>query len=108
MKINLSLFSSLVLVLIPTTAWAQNTNISVQESSNSAVVVGSGNVVKQNNTQSNIQYNLGTIPNTQQSVQQSRNEAAAIGNNNVILQNSQQHNVQNRFGNNTYRHPYFR
>jgi CCR4-NOT transcriptional regulation complex NOT5 subunit len=111
MKNTLSLISLSIIALFPIAAFAQNSNVSVQQSSNSATAVGGNNVIIQRNDQSNIQNNLGigygSTPGVQQSVQQSHNEAAAIGNNNVIQQHSQQQNVQNRLGINGYPHPYF-
>jgi CCR4-NOT transcriptional regulation complex NOT5 subunit len=111
MKNTLSLISLSIIALFPVAAFAQNSNVSVQEASNSATAVGGNNVIIQRNDQSNIQNNLGigsnSTPGVQQSVQKSNNAAAAIGNNNVILQNSQQQNVQNRLGINGYPHPYF-
>ena len=99
MNNTFSLLTSIALTLVPATVLAQNTNVSIQESGNSAVVIGDG-TVNQRNSQSNIQNNLGfgSVTSKQQSIQRSRNEAAAIGNNNVIEQNSQQQNIQNRLG----------
>ena len=99
MKNTFGLLTSIALFIVPATVLAQNTNVSIQESGNSAVVIGDG-TVNQRNSQSNIQNNwgFGSVDSKQQSIQRSRNGAATIGNNNVIEQNSQQQNVQNRLG----------
>ena len=106
--LTLGLLGSITITLIPGMAIAQNTNtnLNVQESSNSAVVVGSGNTVNQKNNQSNIQHNFNS--GRLQSVQQSHNEAAVIGNDNKIYQNSQQQNIQERYRLNSHNvyHPY--
>ncbi|BAZ45891.1 hypothetical protein NIES4102_29190 [Chondrocystis sp. NIES-4102] len=111
MRNTIGLIGLSIISLFPVAAFAQNSNVNVQQSSNSASVIGGNNVVIQRNDQSNIQNNLGFgyngTPSVQQSVQQSHNQAAAIGNNNVILQNSQQRNVQQRLGVNGHPHPYF-
>lgn len=110
MKKSLSLIATITLVLAPVTAFAQNAQVSIQESSNSAAAVGTNNLIMQNNSQTSVQNGLGignyNSPSTQQSIQQSHNKAAAIGNNNVIGQNNQQHSVQNQAGINTYFNPY--
>lgn len=96
------------MILTPTVSWAQNTNVSIQESSNSTIVVGGG-TVNQRNSQSNFQNYFGShnTPSRQESIQRSRNNAAAMGNNNFIEQNSQQQNFQNRFNQNSYYNSYF-
>lgn len=109
MKKSISLIA-IALAFSPVAALAQDSSVTIQDSSNKAAAVGIGNTVLQKNQQISIQnpYGIGsgTTPGTQQSIQKSRNEAAAIGNFNLINQDSRQTNIQNRISANGYLSPF--
>jgi CCR4-NOT transcriptional regulation complex NOT5 subunit len=95
-----------IIAFAPLTAFAQNTQTNIQNSSNSAAAVGTNNFIHQNTDQSTVQnqVDLGGygVPKSQTSVQVNANEAAAIGDNNVIDQNASQSTVQNQLDVNQY------
>lgn len=110
MKKSLGLIA-IALAFSPVAAFAQDSSVTIQDSTNSAAAVGVGNTVLQNTQQTSIQdqYGIGGYPSepgAQQSIQQSRNEAAAIGDFNVIKQNTQQTSVQDRVDVDGYLNPY--
>ncbi len=109
MKKSISLIA-IALAFSPVAAFAQNSSVTIQDSSNAASVVGVGNTVVQKNQQISIQnpYGIGSsaTPSAQQSIQQSRNEAAVRGNFNLIQQDSKQTNIQNRINANGYLSPF--
>ena len=80
------------------TAFAQNAQTSVQNSSNSAAAVGTGNYIEQNTLQHSDQTQLDVngypTPSSQLSIQDNANSAAAIGNYNTIQQNTVQDSSQ--------------
>lgn len=110
MKKSLSLMA-IALAFSPVAAFAQDSSVIIQDSTNSAASVGVGNTVIQNTEQTSIQdqYGIGghsSKPGAQQSIQQSRNEAAAVGNFNTIKQNTQQTSIQDRVDVDRYLSPY--
>ena len=99
-KSTLSILTT-VIALSPLTAFAQDTQTSIQNNSNSAAAVGTGNLVIQNTDQLSVQdqlnlgaYGLPATPNAQTAVQVNANSAAAIGTGNVIGQDATQTSVQ--------------
>ena len=92
-----------VIAFAPLTAFAQDTQTSIQGNTNSAAAVGDANLVLQNADQANYQdqlnlgqYGVPATPNAQTAVQQNANEAAAVGGYNVIDQNATQTSVQDQ------------
>ena len=99
-KSTLAILTS-VIALAPLTAFAQDTQTSIQGNTNSAAAVGDANLVLQNADQANYQdqlnldaYGVPSAPDAQTSVQQNANEAAAVGGYNVIGQDADQTSVQ--------------
>ena len=106
-KSTLSLLTA-VIALSPLAAFAQDAQTSIQQNSNSAAAVGTGNLIHQNADQFSVQdqFDLGgygyTTPDAQTSVQVNQNEAAAVGEHNAIIQDATQTNVQGQFDVNQY------
>ena len=107
-KSTLSILTA-VIAFSPLTAFAQDTQTSIQGNTNSAAAVGTGNVILQDATQTSVQdqlnlgqYGIPATPNAQTSVQQNANEAAAVGNYNVIGQDATQTSVQDQVDINHY------
>jgi hypothetical protein len=92
------LIATAAIVLCPLTAFAQNAQTNVQNSSNSAAAVGTGNYIEQNTNQHSNQTQLDVngypTPSSQVSIQDNANSAAAIGNYNAIQQNAAQSSSQ--------------
>ena len=107
-KFTLAIFTTAI-ALAPLTAFAQDTQTSIQNSGNSAAAVGDANLILQNADQANYQQQLGldaagvpATPNAQTAVQDNANEAAAVGNHNVLGQQGTQTNVQEQVDVNQY------
>ena len=101
-KSTLALLTT-VIAFAPLTAFAQDTQTSIQNNTNSAAAVGNGNLIHQNATQTSIQdqldlgaYGVPSTPDAQTSVQVNANEAAAVGDYNVIDQDATQTSVQSQ------------
>ena len=92
------LIATAAIVFCPLTAFAQNAQTSIQNSSNSAAAVGTGNYIEQNTLQHSDQTQLDVngypTPSSQLSIQDNANSAAAIGNYNAIQQNTVQDSSQ--------------
>ena len=92
------LIATAAIVFCPLTAFAQNAQTNVQNSSNSAAAVGTGNYIQQNTLQQSDQLQLDAngypTPSSQLSIQDNANSAAAIGNYNAIQQNTVQDSSQ--------------
>ena len=108
MKTTLSLLTA-VIAFSPLAAFAQDTQTSIQQNSNSAAAVGHANYIDQNVTQTSIQdqfdfgaYGVPATPDAQTSVQVNGNEAAAIGSYNYIDQDATQTSVQDQVDVNQY------
>ncbi|MEM9509050.1 MAG: hypothetical protein AAGA16_15435 [Cyanobacteria bacterium P01_E01_bin.35] len=105
-KSTLALLTT-VIAFTPFAAFAQ-AQTSIQNNTNSAAVVGNGNFIRQNATQTSIQDQLDLggygipSPDAQTSVQINANEAAAVGNHNVIDQNATQTSIQDQIDVNKY------
>ena len=87
----------------PSVAQAQDSQTSIQNNTNSAAAVGTGNFIHQNATQTSVQdqldlgaYGVPSTPDAQTSVQVNANSAAAVGNYNVIGQDATQTSVQSQ------------
>ena len=101
-KSTFGILATVALALTPVAAFAQDSQVSVQDNSNSAAAVGHGNVIFQDATQASNQtqvdgygYGYGyDAPDAQLSIQGNSNEAAAIGNGNAIVQDATQLNNQ--------------
>ena len=107
-KSTLALLTSLI-AFAPLTAFAGETQTSIQNNANSALGSGTNNVILQDATQTNVQdqldlggYGVPSSPDAQTSVQINANEAAAIGHNNVLLQDATQTNIQDQVDVNQY------
>ena len=107
-KSTLALLTT-VIAFAPLAAFAQDVQTSIQDNTNSATAVGTGNFIQQNATQTSIQdqldlgqYGIPSTPDAQTSVQINANEAAAIGDYNVIDQNATQTNIQDQVDLNQY------
>ncbi|MEM8722074.1 MAG: hypothetical protein AAGE84_22730 [Cyanobacteria bacterium P01_G01_bin.39] len=107
-KSTLALLTT-VIAFAPLTALAQDTQTSIQNNTNSATAVGTGNFIRQNTNQTSIQdqldlgtYGLPSVPDAQTSVQINANEAAAIGDYNLLDQNATQTNIQDQVDLNQY------
>ena len=101
-KSTLALLTT-VIAFTPLTALAQDTQTSIQNNTNSAAAVGTGNLILQDATQTSVQeqlnlgqYGIPSTSDTQTSVQVNANEAAAVGNYNVIGQDATQTSVQSQ------------
>ncbi len=92
------LIATAAIIFCPLTAFAQNTQTNVQNSSNSATAVGTGNYIEQNTNQHSDQTQLDvngySTPSSQLSIQNNANSAAAIGDYNTIQQNAVQDSSQ--------------
>lgn len=113
-KVTLSILTTAI-ALIPLTAFAQDTQTSIQTNTNSAAAVGNGNLILQNTNQTSVQdhlnlgtYGVDTLPNAQTAVQGNINSAAAVGNGNVVGQNAVQTSVQGQVDVNQYLPPHLR
>ncbi len=97
---KLSLLATVAVLFTPVAAFAQDSQVSVQNNSNSAAAVGTGNLIIQDTTQVSDQNQLGVggygydAPDAQLSIQNNSNEAAAIGHGNTIVQDADQYNNQ--------------
>ncbi|HEY9770363.1 MAG TPA: hypothetical protein V6C71_18045 [Coleofasciculaceae cyanobacterium] len=98
-----------VIAFAPLTAFAQDAQTSIQNNTNSAAAVGTGNLIHQNADQTSYQnqlnldaYGVPTPGDAQTSVQLNANEAAAIGTGNFIGQDANQTNVQDQVDVNQY------
>ncbi|MGL5939452.1 MAG: hypothetical protein ACRC2S_03550 [Waterburya sp.] len=98
-----------VIAFAPLTAFAQDAQTSIQNNTNSAAAVGTGNFINQSTHQNSVQnqldlgaYGVPATPDAQTSVQVNANEAAAIGHNNIIDQNATQNSVQGQVDINQY------
>ncbi|MEL6462163.1 MAG: hypothetical protein AAFN00_14120 [Cyanobacteria bacterium J06558_2] len=106
-KSTLALLTT-VIAFSPLAAFAQDSQTSIQQNSNSAAAVGTANFIQQDAVQTNIQGQLDlggygyTTPDAQTSVQINANEAAAVGNFNVIDQDATQTSVQDQVDVNQY------
>ena len=107
-KSTLALLTT-VIAFAPLTAFAQDTQTSIQNNTNSAAAVGTGNLIHQNATQTSVQdqldlgaYGVPSAPDAQLSVQGNANEAAAVGNGNAIIQDATQTSVQDQVDVNQY------
>ena len=107
-KSTLSILTA-VIAFSPLAAFAQDAQTSIQQNTNSAAAVGTGNLIHQNADQFSVQdqfdfgtYGVPATPDAQTSVQVNANEAAAVGNHNAIVQDATQTNVQGQFDVNQY------
>ncbi|MEL6438658.1 MAG: hypothetical protein AAFQ80_05300 [Cyanobacteria bacterium J06621_8] len=106
-KSTLALLTT-VIAFSPLAAFAQDSQTSIQQNTNSAAAVGTANFIQQDAVQANIQDQLDlggygyTTPDAQTSVQINANEAAAVGNFNVIDQDASQTSVQDQVDVNQY------
>ena len=106
-KTTLSILTA-VIAFAPLTAFAQDAQTSIQNNTNSAAAVGTGNFIHQNADQTSYQNQLDlggygySTPDAQTSVQLNANEAAAIGTGNAIGQDANQTNVQDQVDVNQY------
>ena len=97
---KLSLLATVAILFTPVAAFAQDSQVSVQNNSNSAAAVGTGNFIYQDTTQVSDQTQLGldgygyNAPDAQVSIQDNANSAAAIGHGNTIIQDADQYNTQ--------------
>ncbi len=97
---KLSLLATVAILFTPVAAFAQDSQVSVQNNSNSAAAVGTGNLIIQDTTQVSDQTQLGIggygydAPDAQVSIQDNANSAAAIGHGNTIVQDADQYNTQ--------------
>jgi hypothetical protein len=107
-KTTLALLTTII-AFAPLAAFAQDAQTSIQNNTNSAAAVGTGNFIHQNTDQLGVQnqldlggYGVPSTPDAQTSVQVNANEAAAIGNHNAIIQDATQTNVQDQVDVNQY------
>ena len=106
-KSTLALLTT-VIAFSPLSAFAQDTQTSIQTNSNSGSAIGDANLVLQNADQASYQNQLDLggygydAPDAQTSVQVNANEAAAIGEYNVIDQDATQTSVQDQVDVNKY------
>ena len=107
-KSTLALLTT-VIAFAPLTAFAQDTQTSIQQNTNSAAAVGAGNFIHQDADQLSVQdqldlggYGVPSTPDAQTSVQVNANEAAAVGNHNAIIQDATQTSVQDQVDVNQY------
>ena len=107
-KSTLSILTA-VIAFSPLAAFAQDAQTSIQNNTNSAAAVGTGNLIQQNADQLSVQdqldlgsYGIPSTPDAQTSVQVNANEAAAVGNHNILLQDAAQTNVQDQVDVNQY------
>ena len=107
-KSTLALLTT-VIAFAPLTAFAGETQTSIQNNTNSAAAFGTNNVILQDTTQTSVQdqldlggYGVPSSPDAQTSVQINANEAAAIGHNNIIKQDATQTNIQDQVDVNQY------
>jgi glycerate kinase len=95
---QLSILATVLFAFVPIAAFAQDSQVNVQNNSNSAAAVGTGNLIIQDTTQVSDQTQLGIggydTPDAQLSIQDNSNEAAAIGHGNTIVQDVDQYNGQ--------------
>ena len=99
---KLIILATVAVLFTPVSAFAQDSQVSVQGNTNSSAAVGHGNLVIQDATQASNQtqvdgygYGYGyDAPDAQLSIQSNSNEAAAIGNGNTIVQDATQLNNQ--------------
>ena len=89
-KSTLSILTA-VIAFSPLAAFAQDAQTSIQNNTNSAAAVGTGNLIHQNADQLSVQdqldlgsYGIPSTPDAQTSVQVNANEAAAVGNHNIL------------------------
>ena len=107
-KSTLSILTA-VIALSPLTAFAQDTQTSIQDNTNSAAAVGVGNYIHQNADQTSYQdqgdlggYGIPAPGDAQTSVQVNKNEAAAVGHYNYINQDADQTSYQDQVDVNQY------
>ncbi len=107
-KSTLALLTT-VIAFAPLAAFAQDSQTSIQNNTNSAAAVGTGNFIHQNTDQTSYQnqldlgaYGVPSTPDAQLSVQDNANSAAAVGNYNYIDQNATQTSVQDQVDVNQY------
>ncbi|MEL6438652.1 MAG: hypothetical protein AAFQ80_05270 [Cyanobacteria bacterium J06621_8] len=106
-KSTLALLTT-VIAFSPLAAFAQDSQTSIQQNTNSAAAVGTANFIDQNATQHNLQQQLDiggygyTTPEAQTSAQINANEAAAVGDFNYIDQDASQTSVQDQVDVNQY------
>ncbi len=107
-KSTLALLTT-VIAFAPLTAFAQDAQTSIQNNTNSAAAVGTGNFIHQNADQTSYQnqldlggYGVTSTPDAQTSVQLNANEAAAVGHYNYIDQDANQTSVQDQVDVNQY------
>ena len=97
---KLSILATVAVIFTPVAAFAQDSQVSVQNNSNSAAAIGTGNLVIQDTTQVSNQNQLDLggygydTPDAQVSIQDNSNSAAAIGHGNTIVQDATQVNNQ--------------
>ncbi len=97
---KLGLLATVAILFTPVAAFAQDSQVNVQNNSNSAAAVGTGNLILQDTTQVSNQTQLGIggygydAPDAQLSIQGNSNSAAAIGHGNFIRQDATQVNNQ--------------
>ncbi len=98
-----------IIAFAPLTAFAQDAQTSIQNNTNSAAAIGTGNFIHQNTDQNSVQnqldlgaYGVPSTPDAQTSVQVNANEAAAIGTGNYIDQNAVQNSTQGQVDVNQY------
>ncbi len=112
---KLSILATVVLAFAPISAFAQDSQVSVQGNHNSAAAVGYGNTIYQDATQASNQtqvdgygYGYGyDAPDAQLSIQGNANSAAAIGNGNTIVQDATQLNNQTQVDLGGYSLPHY-
>ncbi len=91
---------AIAILFTPVAAFAQDSQVSVQNNSNSAAAIGTGNFIYQDTTQVSNQNQLDIggygydAPDAQLSIQNNSNSAAAIGHGNAVIQDTTQINNQ--------------
>ncbi len=101
---KLGILATVAVLFTPVAAFANDSQVSVQNNSNSAAAVGTGNFIYQDSTQLSNQNQLDVggvgygydAPDAQLSIQNNSNDAAAIGHGNTIYQDNTQLNNQNQ------------
>ena len=99
---KLSLLATVAILFTPVAALAQDSQVNVQNNSNSAAAIGTGNFIYQDTTQVSNQNQLDiggyghgyNTPDAQLSIQNNSNSAAAIGHGNAVIQDTTQINNQ--------------
>lgn len=107
-KATFGLLATAALVLTPITAFAQDSQQSIQINRSNAAAVGQGNYINQTTDQMSNQSQLSIDsygygePSSQMSVQDNISEASAVGNYNLVNQEVYQQNDQTNVNTDLY------